>query len=123
MTASALKRTVAWRRPTDVGGLLAVLASVVLSTVGYGLLGARVRIRWSVGVHYGPEYAPTLVVLGGFPVAVSALYVGCTWLARQFERTDGFEADGRYYAFAVVGLLGVLVLVQAILIGANLYPG
>ncbi|UWG51307.1 putative membrane protein [Halalkaliarchaeum sp. AArc-CO] len=123
MMSSHLERPGTWLRPTGVGGLLVVLGSTVLSTAAYGVLGEYVRIRWSVGVHYGPEYAPTAIVLGGFPVVVAALYVGSTGLARHLEGTDEFEDVRRSYEFAVFTLLGFLVAVQTILIGANLYPG
>lgn len=108
MRTNTLKRTVTWLGPTKVGGILAVLASVVLSTAANGMLGEYVRIHWSVGVHYGPEYTSTLVVLGGFPVVVAAPYVGCMWLGRHLKRTDELEDVRWYYEVAVFGPLGEL---------------
>lgn len=113
-------RLVDWRDPIKLGYVLGILTSVVLSIAAYRMLGEFVRIRWSIGVHYGPEYAPALVVLGAFPVAVASLYVGCTWLGRHLKRSDEFEDIQRYYEIAVFGLVTFLVGMQALLIGANL---
>ena len=109
-------------RPTAIGGLL--LASVAISFAATPALGDSVRIRWSVGTYYGPEYAPTPLALAAFPVLVAMLYVGFRGLAWGLERAGAFEADetvGRsIYERCVLATLTMLVLVQLAFVAANL---
>lgn len=123
MSATTISGTAARLRPTSLGGLLVVLASVAVSLASAGRLGTRVRIRWTVGpdYHLGPEYASAPVVLAAFPVAVAALYVGFRRLGRRLERADGFDDARVYYEAAVFGALVALVLVQGALVAANVY--
>lgn len=120
MTAPTLDAIPNSLRPTSLGGLAVVLASALVSLASYGPLGARLRVRWSVGYHYGPEYAPTPAVLVAFPVAVAVLYAGSRLLARRLERTGEFD-DGRiYYEAAVLATLLAVGLVQVALLAVNL---
>lgn len=98
-----------------------VLASIATSLASYGVLGEAVRIRWAVGVHYGPEYAPTGAVLAAFPAVIAVLYVGFRWLGRRLEGTDEFDEDRGIYELAALATLGMLVVVQVALVAANLY--
>jgi len=54
---------------------------VLGSLVAAGLLPDRVRIHWTLGLgwYYGPEFAPTLLVLAVFPVIVGATALGGYW--------------------------------------------
>ena len=107
-------------RPTAWSGLAVVAASAVLSVLARTSLGDSVRIRWSVGTYYGPEFAPTAPVFAAFPVVVAALYVGFRWLAARLERADDL-GDGRIaYELSALLTLLVVLLVQVALLVANL---
>jgi hypothetical protein len=107
-------------RPTAWSGLAAVAASVLLSVLARTNLGDSVRIRWSVGTYYGPEFAPTDPVFAAFPVAAAALYVGFRRLAARLERADDL-GDGRIaYELSVLLTLLVVLLIQVVLLVANL---
>lgn len=113
-----------WLRPTAAGGLLVVLASAALSLAAAPALGENVRIRWSIGTYYGPEYAPTPLALAAFPALVAVLYVGFRVLAWSLERAGAFEADetvGRtIYELCALATLTMLVLIQLAFVAANL---
>lgn len=110
------------RLPTTVGGALIVLASVALSLAAARPLGDRVRIRWTVGetYHVGPEHAPTTLVLVAFPLFVALTYVGFVALGRVLEGIGDLEGSRVYYDLAVLGTLGLVVLVQTLLVAMNL---
>lgn len=78
------------------------------------------RIRWSVGTYYGPEYAPTLAVLAGFSIVVAIAYLGFRWLALLLEGTDEFDAARGYYELATGAVLASIVLFQIAIVAANL---
>lgn len=104
-----------------VGGLTATLASVIGSLVGYGPLPARIRIHWSLGgPYYGPEFAPTWVILLLFPLLVGGLALGFYCVASGLRAVDEFDAVRPFYTLAAIGTLGVLVVTQALLIVVNL---
>ncbi|MFC4542767.1 hypothetical protein ACFO5R_12630 [Halosolutus amylolyticus] len=107
-------------RPTAGGGLLTVLASVAVSIAAVGPLGSEIRIRWSVGTSYGPEHAPTLLVLATFPALVAIALVGFRGLSLLLERTDEFDAARGYYELAALLVLLALVLTQVATVTANL---
>ncbi|USZ70893.1 hypothetical protein [Natronosalvus halobius] len=110
-------------RPLSLGGLVIVLASVALSAVSYGHLADTVRIRWTIGTYYGPEYAPTLGVLVAFPVALIGLYVGARWLRTWLVRrgaVDEFDEFRLVYDACVLATLGVIVACQFVLVVLNL---
>lgn len=111
------------RRSTEYGGALLVLTSVAVSLAAAGPLGDRVRIRWTVGesYHVGPSHAPTDVVLLAVPLAAALAYVGLVALGRALERSGDLEGAGAYYDVAVLGALGVVVVVQALLVALNLW--
>lgn len=98
-----------------------VVLSAVLSSIAYAMLPEQMRIHWTLGIgpYYGPEFAPTLVVLGGFPLLISGLAVGAYWLDILLHRTEGFAAIRPHYAVAVVGTLGLLLMFHIGLIVAN----
>lgn len=112
-------------RPTSVGGVLIVLASVVTSVAAVRPLGDRIRIRWTVGEHYhlGPEHAPTVAALVAFPIAVACTYVCLRWLGHRLEHSGGFDGDRIYYELAALGTLALLLVVQLALVAANLVAG
>jgi len=104
-----------------VGSLLAVLASAAGSIVAYGLVPSRLRIHWTLGAgpHYGPEFAPAVLVLTAFPVLVAALALGANWMESRF-RNEEFVPARPYDTAAVLGTLAVLLASQAAVVLANL---
>lgn len=106
---------------TSIGGLLVVALSVAVSLGSYGALGAVTRIRWSIGTHYGPEFAPTLAVVTVFPVVVTVLYIGFRWFGTFLEETSEFENARLLYEFVAFATLGTVVFVQGLLVALNLY--
>ena len=110
-------------RPTAGGGLALVLVSAAVSLAGVGLLEETMRIRWSVGTYYGPEHAPTAVVLAAFPILVAVAIGAFRGVAVALERSDGDEFDGTrpYYEVAALTVLLSLVVTQVALVAANLW--
>ncbi|WP_226480794.1 hypothetical protein [Natrinema amylolyticum] len=108
-------------RPTAAGGVLLVLASVAVSLASARVLGDSVRIRWTVGTYYGPEYAPTAVALALFPALVAATYLGLRALGTVLEGTPEFDRHRGYYELCVLAVLAVLVIVQIAFVAANLW--
>lgn len=107
-------------RPSSIGGLLAVLASVAVSVASADALGESVRIRWSVGTYYGPEHAPATIVLVAFPLALTGLYVGFRLLGGYLDRVDGFDEVRILYEVSVLASLLALLGVHVALVAANL---
>lgn len=107
-------------RPTSGGGLTIVLASLVVSIASANALGSTVRIRWSVGTHYGPEHAPTIAVLATIPIVVGLALVVFRAGATVLERADGSDALRGYYELTTGTVLLWLFLVQVVLVVANL---
>lgn len=103
-------------------GSLGVVLSAVLSSIAYGMLPVQMRIHWTLGMgpYYGPEFAPTLAVLGGFPLLIAGLALGANWLDALLHRSEDFAAIRPYYVIAMVGTLGLLLMFHAGLIVANL---
>lgn len=108
-------------RPTAGGGLVLVLASAVLSVATAGPLGTEMRIRWTVGTYYGPETAPTAVVLAAFPVLVAIAFLGLRGLAGVLERTGEFDAARGYYELTTLAVLSGVLVTQVAIIAANLW--
>lgn len=108
-------------RPTSGGGLLFALASVAVSVAAAPVLGETVRIRWSVGTYYGPEYAPTALALTLFPAVIALTYVGLRALATALEGTEEFDRHRGYYELCVLAVLAVLLFVQITFVAANLW--
>lgn len=106
-------------RPTATGGLLLVATSALLSLLAWQPLGETVRIRWSVGTYYGPEYAPAALVLAVFPIAAAVAYGGFALLARALDGTEEFEETRWAYELSVLATLGLMLLVQLLLVAAN----
>ena len=107
-------------RPTAGGGLLLVVASGLCSLLAAGVLPAQVRIRWSVGTSYGPEFAPTMLVLAGFPVAIGAVFVGARALATGLRRRTELDDVRPVYEACTLAVLVALGLGQLGLVLANL---
>ncbi len=125
IAASVSSATGGRLRPTAAGGLLVVLASIALSVAAALALGETVRIRWSVGTYYGPEFAPTALVLAAFPVLTVLTYLGLRALRIGLERAaDGeFEHVRGIYELCVLATLTTLVLSQVAFVAANLLWG
>lgn len=103
------------------GSVLAVLASLATDLAGLELLGTRMRIHWSLGgPFYGPEFAPTAVVLGGFTVTVLGVAIVAVMPARAVPPLSEIPLLYRLYTAAVMVGLWSLVAVQAALVLANL---
>jgi hypothetical protein len=108
-------------RPTSLGGLLIVLASAAVSLGAGRILGDSVRIRWSVGTYYGPEYAPTPVALALFPAFVTVTYLGVRALGTALEGTPEFDRHRGYYELCALAVLATLAIVQVAFVVANLW--
>lgn len=109
-------------RPLQVGGLVAACVSIALSVLSYGVLPASMRIHWTFGYgpYYGPEFAPTIVVLVVFPAFLVGVLAGSTLLARRLRDDASFESVRRYYEWGVLAVLGFLLVVQLLVIWLNL---
>ncbi|WP_408956973.1 hypothetical protein [Natrinema sp. 74] len=118
-------------RPTGTGGLLGVLASLAVSVAAAPVLGDSVRVRWSVGTYYGPEYAPTILALAAFPVLVALTDIGLSALGRVLERaadgesptTSRFDRVRGPYERCALATLMALLLLQVAFVVANLRWG
>ena len=108
-------------RPTAGGGLALVVVSAAVSLGASGLLEETMRIRWTIGTHYGPAHAPTAVVLAAFPVLVAVAIGASRGLAAVRERSGEFDETRAYYELAVLTVLLWLVIGQVGLVVANLW--
>lgn len=104
------------------GGIASTALSVLGSVIAYGVLPGTVRIHWRFGSgpFYGPEHAPTAVVLVAFPVMVAGLALGAQRLATSLRDHDAFDRIAPYDTLVALSVLAALLLVQAALIVANL---
>jgi hypothetical protein len=109
-------------RPLRIGGLIAVCASIALSVLSYGRLPESMRIHWTFGYgpYYGPEFAPTAVVLALFPALVVGVLAGSALLARQLRNDPSFESVQPYYEWGIVAVLGFVLVAQLLVIRLNL---
>lgn len=105
-------------RPTALGGIGIVLASVFVSLAATSLVAETMRIRWAVGTYYGPAVVDAGWVLLGFPV-LSALLYGGLRVARSRLDPTAARTDTVVFEFVTLGLLLTVVLIQIILIGLN----
>lgn len=105
-----------------VGRPAAVLLSTLASVIASGLLPEQIRIHWTLGMgpYYGPEFAPTVLVLAVFPVSVSILAIGTHWLEARFRKLNESTDLGPLYAGVVLLSLALLLSSQALVIGLNL---
>lgn len=108
------------RRPTVWTGLLLILCSVAVSVLSYVVLPDPVRIRWSVGTYYGPEFAPAIVFATAFPVFIAGLFVGFRALARSLERRYALADIRPIYAATAVGVLLAVLFSQVAILMLNL---
>lgn len=105
---------------------LSCLGAVALSAVGSlvtaGMLPARVRIHWTLGLgpYYGPEFAPTPLVLTVFPVVIGATACSGYWIASRGEPSDTVPTRRPFSVVTVLGMLTALLGIQGVLIVANL---
>ncbi|WP_126662189.1 hypothetical protein [Haloterrigena salifodinae] len=107
-------------RPTAGGGLALVAVSAAVSLAAAGLLGETLRIRWSVGTYYGPEYAPTAIVLAAFPILVAVAVGAFRGGATLLEQTETDSRERGYYELATLSVLLSLLVAQLALVLANL---
>jgi hypothetical protein len=109
-------------RPLQIGGLIAVCASIALSVLSYGWFPEAMRIHWTFGYgpYYGPEFAPTAVVLALFPALVVGVLAGSALLAQQLRNDASFASVQRYYEWGIVAVLGLVLVVQLLVIWLNL---
>lgn len=104
----------------DGGGALILLLSIASSGLAYGVLPGSIRIRWTVGgPHYGPEFAPTWLVLIVFPLVVAALYVGGRWLGSRLDELEQAEPGRSLYDAAILLVLLTLLCTQLAVVIAN----
>ncbi|ADB62141.1 hypothetical protein Htur_3277 [Haloterrigena turkmenica DSM 5511] len=108
-------------RPTAGGGLALVAVSAAVSLAAAGLLGETLRIRWSVGTYYGPEYAPTTIALAAFPILVAVAVGAFRGLANVLVRTEAGDRERGHYELAVLTVLLSLLVIQVTLVLANLW--
>ncbi|GAB3674870.1 hypothetical protein [Halopiger thermotolerans] len=103
------------------GRIAAVVLSIAGSLVAAGSLPETVRIHWTLGAgpYYGPEYAPTALVVFGFPTLVVALAVGAQRLGVRLRKTGALERFAPYYTLLALTALLLVLVVQAIVLGAN----
>ena len=125
MAAKNTSVTTERMRPSSLGGIVLVLASIGVSIVSYGALGDTIRIRWTVGTyhHYGPEYVSTLPALLVFPVTVALLYICARWGKRYIRQNGDIESLDELhsiYDVLVLLLLGVVVTSQLVIAIPNL---
>lgn len=108
--------------PTLLGYLGPVVASVLVSVVGYSLLPGEIQIHWTLGAgpYYGPEFAPTALVLAVFPVLLAGIVLSARWCATRLALAEEPAIVRRLYALAVVGTSLLLLVVQVGLVVANL---
>ncbi|RKD95051.1 hypothetical protein [Halopiger aswanensis] len=104
------------------GGVAATGLSIAGSLVAYGILPGTVRIHWTLGggPYYGPEHAPTALVLLAFPAFVGILAIGARQIAARLERTDEFAGRSTAYTLLVLTALVSVLVAQAVIIGANI---
>jgi hypothetical protein len=106
-------------RPTALGGIGIVLASVFVSLAGSSLVAETMRIRWAAGTYYGPAVVASGWVLIGFPVLVAVLYGGLRVARARLDPTAE-RTDTIVFELVTLGTLLSLVLGQILLIGLNL---
>lgn len=117
--------TVNWVRSITFVSLGIVFLSIVTSFVAYGRLGETVRIRWTVGTYpqYGPQHAPTILVLTAFPVILAGLFLGASALRTYLERTQNSQELDRILPIlnsCILLILGIVLVSQLGLILFNL---
>lgn len=104
------------------GSLAVFLLSTGVSVVAYGFLPDQVRIHWTLGIgsYYGPEFAPTVLILAAFPVLIASLALLASWVEGRLPFDEEVETIRPYYVVAMLGTLGILLGSQIVLIIANL---
>lgn len=109
-------------RPLQAGGFIAACASIALSVLSYGHLPESMRIHWQFGYgpFYGPEFAPTAIVLALFPALVVGVLAGSALLASRLRKDPSFESVQPYYEWGALAVLGVLLVVQLLVIWLNI---
>lgn len=105
-----------------LGSVAAVLSSTLVSVVGYGVLPAEIRIHWTLGAgpYYGPEFAPTAVVLALFPALIGLVAFGSVLIARYADFPAEQPTARLVFAASMLGVLVVLLGTQVGLVVANL---
>ncbi|MFB6361235.1 MAG: hypothetical protein ABEH59_07915 [Halobacteriales archaeon] len=79
------------------------------------------RIHRSIGgPYYGPDFAPSWVILVLFPLSVGSVAVGSYWLGTRVRIGEDIADVWAIFALAAVGIMVVLVITQAFLIVVKL---
>jgi hypothetical protein len=109
-------------RPLLVGGLVAALTSAAGSLFAYGTLPTEMQIHWTLGAgpYYGPEFAPTVLVMAAVQVVVVAVACAGYWGAKRLEARSKDAVVQQFYTLVVLGTLAVVVALQGVLVAANL---
>lgn len=107
-------------RILTVGSLVAVLTSLAVSALAYGLVPPTVQIQLPPGARTGLATVPAGFILGACPALVTAVALGGNWLASQLRAVGEFEEIRHLHAASVLGTLAVLVGAQVVVIVANL---
>lgn len=104
------------------GSLGMALLSAVGSIIAYGMLPAQIRIHWTLGMgpYYGPEFAPTVLILILFPVLIAGTAVLASSVDVLLDHSAEFAAIRPYYVVAMFGTLGILLSSHILVIVANL---
>lgn len=104
------------------GGFVITLVSAVGSFLAHGRLPEQMRIHWDLGMgpYFGPEFAPTLLMLGLFPVFIGGTAGVVNLVDALLRDNEEFVAMRKFYSVAMLGTLGVLLCCQIALIIANL---
>lgn len=115
-------RSLSLTRPLSIGGVMLVSLSTVVSALSYGALPSLVQLRWHVrGTYYGPEYAPALPLVVGFPVLLGILYAGSRWFETYLGDSDKVDEIRAVYEWCILLTLATIVLVQMVIVTLNLY--
>jgi hypothetical protein len=103
----------------DATGLAVLLASIAISLLAAGPAPERLRIHWG-SPYYGPEFAPAVAVLVGFPLATAACYLFVRAVSRVAVPEDAPATAHRGLVIGTAAALGCLLLTQVAVLGLNL---
>lgn len=102
----------------DATGLVVLFTSIAVSVLAAGPAPERLRIHWGTP-YYGPEFAPAMVVLAGFPLAMGAAYLFVRGVSR-IAVPDDAPAARQGLVIGTAATLGCLLLAQVVVLGLNL---
>lgn len=104
-----------------VGAVLAAGVTVALGALAYGAVPDRVRVHWTLGAgpYVGPETLPKPLGLFAVPAA-AVLTLGSLWLLRAAVDSGSEPRVRRHCDLAALLVLCLLLVVQAVVVLANL---